>query len=153
MVARTTGDVCIVRLRAVAAVTPIAGTGCSGGTPVASTFGGMPFLGNAAFGSALDAATPASFAVLAYQVHLPTGSPPVLLPLGLCTHAFAGPGELPFLFAIVDGSGHTATPLPVPAIGQFLGFEFPIQWAVLDGGDPFTGITLSQALLLRIGEY
>ena len=43
--------------------------------------------------------------------------------------------------------------LALPADTYFIGWGFLLQWAVFDGGDPITGITLSQALLMRIGEY
>ncbi len=152
VVARLLADVCVVRFRGVAAATPIVGTGCGTSTPVCSVIGGMPVIGNAAFGSVLDAATPNRFAALAYQAHYPSGATVPLVPFGRCAIAFDG-SELQLLFALTDATGHATVGLSVPPVAAFVGYEFPIQWAVLDGSDPITGLTLSQALLLRIGEY
>jgi hypothetical protein len=145
-------EVVVVRFRARAEATLVAGTGCGGATPVHSVTGGAPVLGNAAFMSELDLATPNTFAAFAYQGHYPAGSPLTLSSLGGCTHAFDPGMDLPLLFAVVDGTGHAAVSIAVPPLPLFIGIEFPVQWAVFDGG-PFLGLTLSPALLLRIGEY
>ncbi len=152
IVARAVGDVCVVRFRAQAAFEPIAGTGCTGPAPIASALG-LPVLGNVGFAARLDAAVPNSLTVLAYQVHYPAGSPLTLSAFGLCTHAFDGIQPLNLAFEFADPIGQATVGLPVPAVPDFAGIEVAIQWAVFDGGDPFTGLTLSPAHLARLGEF
>ena len=152
VIARTSGDVCVVRLRAPAGVSPISGTGCGASSP-SMTVNGLPTLGNATFGAAISGATPSTIAALAYQVNAPTGTPLTIGNLGLCTHAFDLNQDLPVLVVILDAAGQGSLSLSIPPVAYFAGFEFPMQWAVLDGGDPTTGLTLSQAVMFRIGEY
>jgi hypothetical protein len=152
VVARTSGDVCVVRLRAPAVVSPISGTGCGVSSP-SITVNGLPTLGNATFGAAIHGATPSTIAALAYQVNAPTGSALTISNLGLCAHAFDLNQDLPILVVILDNAGQGSLSLSIPPVAYFAGFEFPMQWAVLDGGDPITGLTLSPAVMFRIGEY
>lgn len=142
----------VIRRAQPAVFTPIAGTGCPAAAPV-SLFGitGTPVLGDLGFGLALTGAAPNAFAWLAIQVSPQPGLPPFVLPIGACGFAWYG-GQIFLIDWFTTPAGTSLFPLPLPVEPGLLCLEFALCWAVFDGGPVPGGITLSNSVLVRLGE-
>jgi hypothetical protein len=147
-----TAQVCALRFRCASFVQAVPGTGCLGYASLQASTQGLPYLGNSSFAFTLSGATPFSYAATLLQFNAP-GAPPVASPFFVCAHIFDLPAGLVQVSTFSNALGQAINLLPIPADASYLGIELRSQWAVLDGQGPISGVALSNALLLRIGEY
>lgn len=151
---KATDTVCSHRFRVLSSTTWIAGSGCPGSPIVSATSGGAPTLGNPTFAITVSGGTASAFAVLFVQLNLPHGSAPVLYPLSGCAHVLdVTQPWIEFLAFYSTALGGAEVRIPVPADPVLLCLEFRAQWAIFDGLGPIAGISISNALLMRVGEY
>src|SRR5262249_53246155 len=112
-----------------------------------------PVLGNASFLLTLNGAQPFAFAAAFAQVNFPTGSTPPLQSFPPCFHVFDLGQPLLEITASTNGAGQAITFMPIRNSPEFASFELGVQWLVIDGTGPIGGITISNALVIRIGEF
>ena len=148
-----TSQACTLRFRCQQRVTAVSGTGCPGFTVTASTQG-TPALGNSSFQLTTNGAVPFSFALALAQYNVPSETAPALVSLPPCFHIFDLTQSISEISAITSAVGQGVVFLPIPNNPAFIGVELRNQWAVFDNVGPIPGgITLSSAIVIRVGEY
>jgi len=121
-------------------VTPIGG-GCGGSTASTLTTNGRPTLGNMTFGVRATGLAPNQAGLFAL------GLATQLVELPANCRVFVSPQVL--LFTSIAAAGTAGFTMPIPAATAFVGTEVHVQAAALD---PATGLALTPALTLRIGQ-
>ncbi len=152
IVKKASDQLCSVRMKASAATSAVASTGCTGGTSVCGTSGGSATIGNASFAITLTGATAFRYALLLAQEHASPGSPPTVFTIGSCGYAIDTGAPYLQASAFTNASGAASFSAALPSSLLLVCREFLFEWAVFDGGPVGGLITLSPALLVRIGE-
>ncbi len=134
----------------------IARHGSGGFRPAIGTMGGDPLLGNPNFAVTLGRAYGGTTAVLGIGLSN-TSYSGVNLPLALpgipSAWIFVSPDVV--VTAVTSGSGpgmgSTSVPLPIPNDPALLGLAVYFQWLVQDPPPGFDGLSLSDAMMIKIG--
>jgi hypothetical protein len=88
------------------------------------------------------------------QYNMPAETTPALVALPPCFHIFNLGQDISQLPTITNAIGQGVSFLPIPNNPLFIGVELRNQWAVFDNVGPISGgISLSSALVIRVGEY
>ena len=146
-----TSQVCTLRFLCAQNVTTVIGSGCAGFPVIASTIG-QPVVGNLLFLLTLNGGEPTAPAAALAQFNAP-GTTPALVALPPCFHIFNLAEQILVISAFTDASGQAVAPMAIPNISLFVGVELRIQWLVIGNLGPISGITLSNGIVLRVGEY
>lgn len=140
------------RLRQTFTVTPVANTGCPFAAPtVFVSFSGDPVIGATGITIDMTGASPLAMAILVVTVNTPLGSMPTVDTTSGCGVASSAGAVVQFL-TFTDALGSASIPSGIPDDPCLIGEEFLLQWGILDGG-PYLGVyTVSDAIVVAIGE-
>jgi hypothetical protein len=153
VIRNATSQACTLRFRCQQRVTAVSGSGCPGYTVTASTQG-SPVVGNSNFQLTVNGAVPFSFAMALAQYNVPSETAPALVAFPPCFHIFNLGQAISEIPTITNAVGQGVNFLPIPNNPAFIGLELRNQWAVFDNVGPISGgITLSNAIVIRVGEY
>jgi hypothetical protein len=90
-------------------------------------------------------------AFLVAQPNLPPGSTPPTGSSGGCGYVLFGSNYVQF-FTFTGVLGAASIPAGLSQNPCLIGTEYVLQWGVLDGGPVLGVLTLSDAMVVRIGE-
>ncbi|MAG56608.1 MAG: hypothetical protein CMJ83_09990, partial [Planctomycetes bacterium] len=140
------------RLRRVFAMTAVANTGCPFAAPTALiSLSGEVVIGASNFTIDLSGASVLSMAFLVATANSPLGSTPSVDTTSGCGVASSS-GALAQFFTFTDVLGAATIPAGIPNDPCLVGVEFLLQWGILDGGPLLSVLTVSDAVVVTIGE-
>jgi hypothetical protein len=126
------------------------GAGCFGLRSRAEGFPSLPVQPNPGFAVAVEGARPFSAALLVGSAgRLRPGQAPLPGGCGLLVD-LAAPA---LIQRFTDGAGRAVQPIPIPAAPDLAGTVVWFQWGVFDPIGPVGGLTLSDGLEVRVGEF
>jgi len=140
------------RLRRTFVVTNVANTGCPFAAPtVFVSFSGDPVIDATGLTIDMTNASALSLALLVVQVNTPSGSTPTVDTASGCGVAMSTGAVVQFL-TFTDVLGNATIYSGIPDDPCLIGAEFLLQWGILDGG-PYLGVyTVSDAIVVTLGE-